>query len=200
MSRNKKKKNRQREKVKGGVDGVLYPSEEVITKEVWRDVVGYEGWYQVSDFGRMKSIRRRVSQGDHFVTVQERILKTPVDTYGYPSVSLRKSGVAKGKKVHRLVLEVFVGLPPFSKAQCCHGDGIRTNNRIENLRWGSQKENSADMVRHGNAREQPVQRGDGIVFPSLSEAARQTGCRQGNITRCLQDLDPTAGGYSWSCV
>jgi hypothetical protein len=80
----------------------------------------------------------------------KRFLKAQMDDYGYLHVLLYKNGKSIICKVNRLVLETFVG--PCPKGMVCrHLNGIRTDNRLENLRWGTPKENSADMKQHGTA-------------------------------------------------
>lgn len=78
-------------------------------------------------------------------------LKPCLDTYGYPQVgiSLGSRGRRLTRKVHRLVLEAFVGPPPSPKHQAAHRDGDMLNNVVTNLRWATAKENIADKIRHG---------------------------------------------------
>lgn len=82
-----------------------------------------------------------------------------IDTYGYHTVRLSYAGLSKRFKVHRLVCEAFHGTPP-DKADAAHIDGSRTNNRAENLRWATRKENMADKRRHGTS--QTGERGPGV--------------------------------------
>lgn len=100
--------------------------------EVWQCVPGFEGMYEVSSRGRVWSNRSR------------RLLTLSVANTGYHQVNLRGSV----RHVHRLVLEAFVGPCPFG-CEGCHGNGIRTDNRLENLRWGTRKENMQDASKHG---------------------------------------------------
>lgn len=118
------------------------------TSEEWRPVVGFEGLYEVSDHGRVRSL-------DHFVDLSNgrrrrapgRVLK-PWDSEGYPKVGLTFEGRKRRALVHVLVLEAFVGARP-EGAACCHNDGNRQNSRLSNLRWGTYSENNFDLVRHG---------------------------------------------------
>lgn len=115
--------------------------------EQWKDVVGYEGIYQVSDLGRVKSLARVVSYphtGYH--SVRERILQP---TYNdYYRVKLSKNGVRTTRPIHRLVLLTFVG-EPAQGHEACHNDGNSRNNRLANLRWDSRLSNRQDAVIHG---------------------------------------------------
>lgn len=121
---------------------------EIATEE-WRPVVGYEGYYEVSSFGRVKSLKR-VVPGRPGVPrpVRERILARVLNDSGYPIVTLRKDGKRSLHRVHRLVLVAFVGPAP-EGLQGCHNDGDSTNNHLTNLRWDSVSANAKDRIRHG---------------------------------------------------
>lgn len=120
--------------------------------ERWKDVVGYEGLYQVSDHGRVKSRARVVPSPDRSVQkIKERILKPWAYPRGHLMVNLHKDGKQRGFYVHKLVLEAFVGLCP-DGMECRHyPDSDPTNNRLDNIQWGTRKENAKDMVEHGNS-------------------------------------------------
>lgn len=110
--------------------------------EKWKPVHGYEGRYEVSDSGLVRSLStyRPTSGG---------VLTPWVQNRGYRYVSLRDAfGERKTFAVHRLVLEAFVEPCPNGK-QVAHGDGNPGNNRLENLRWSTAKENIADRTAHG---------------------------------------------------
>lgn len=110
-------------------------------EEVWKDVPGYEGVYQVSNRGRVKSQRRFGSSGG--------ILTPRVKSdSGHLRVSLCQSGKVKDFLIHRLVLFAFVGFPE-QGLECCHNNGDPADNRLENLRWDTSKANSEDIARHG---------------------------------------------------
>lgn len=107
--------------------------------ETWRPVPGFSG-YLVSDLGRVKS-----------TLSGSRILSTPPNGNGYPHLTLiDDSGISRSVKVHRLVLLAFVG--PADGRQCRHLNGMRSDNRLANLAWGSAAENEADKVRHGKSK------------------------------------------------
>lgn len=118
--------------------------------ERWLPVVGYEGLYEVSDQGRVKSLARTIvrSNGKPH-TVSGRIVKLIINSGGYPSAGLSRPGMKKKTlKVHRLVLEAFVGAcPPGLIA--CHWNDEKEDNRLENLRWDSISANQYDRVRNG---------------------------------------------------
>lgn len=116
--------------------------------EEWRPVFGFEGVYEVSDLGRVRSVDRVVTFPDgRRRRAPGRVLK-PWIANGYPKVGLKHQGQSKKLYVHDIVLTAFIGRRP-DGAACCHGDGVRTNNRLENLRWGTFSENNYDLVAHG---------------------------------------------------
>lgn len=100
--------------------------------EIWKDVVGYEGLYQVSNLGNVKSLNYR-SKGI------SKILKYSL-LYGYPSLSLTKDGIYKTYRIHRLVAIAFIDNPN-NKPQVNHKNGNRADNSLNNLEWVTNKEN-----------------------------------------------------------
>lgn len=116
-----------------------------MTNESWLPIVGYEGLYEVSDLGRVRSLDRRDSRGNR---INGRLRVLSVMESGHMVVSLCKTGNQRSVYVHRLVLEAFVGPCPEGQ-ECLHGDGNGLNNRLRNLRWGTSLENSADASKHG---------------------------------------------------
>ncbi len=107
--------------------------------ERWAPVLGYEDRYLVSDSGKVLSQRTR------------RQMAFSIGSDGYPCVTLCVAGKVKRFRVHRLVLEAFVGPRP-DGMEACHNNGIRTDARLENLRWGSRSDNQRDATRHGTHR------------------------------------------------
>ena len=106
-------------------------------KEIWKPVVGYEGLYQVSNMGRVKSLERKVPKGYGERTVKERILKLRIGRDGYLKIGLYGStGKQKWFQVHRLVGEAFIQNPD-EKPQINHINEIKTDNRACNLEWYS---------------------------------------------------------------
>ena len=101
--------------------------------EIWEDIEGYEGIYQVSSLGKVKSLNF-----NH--TKKEKILKPFFNRDGYLSVNLYKEGKRKQYLVHRLVAKVFIPNPE-NKLEVNHKDEDKTNNKVENLEWVTSKEN-----------------------------------------------------------
>ncbi len=109
-----------------------------MSKEIWKDVIGYEGLYQVSNMGRIKSFH-------HSATGQ--ILKPQDNGHGYLQITLYGHGRPKQACMHRLVLRAFYGLPPSPDHQGNHKNGIRSDNRLDNLEWMTKSENEKHACR-----------------------------------------------------
>lgn len=108
----------------------------------WEDIPGYEGRYQVSTDGQVRSLPNAKRKG-------VRILKQTAVSGGYLGVTLCLDGHKRPKLVHRLIALTFLG-EPRSGQEVCHWNGIRTDNRLTNLRWGTRHENQMDVLRHGH--------------------------------------------------
>lgn len=114
--------------------------------EKWLPVVGYEGLYEVSSHGRVRSLDRVVrGRSDSQRHIRGRILRTVSSKTGHLTLALCGST----KLVHALVAEAFIGPRP-TGLDICHGNGVPTDNRPENLRYGTRSENQFDRVTHGN--------------------------------------------------
>lgn len=138
--------------------------------QVWLPVVGYEGLFEVSDDGKVRSTRNG------------RILKTRVGSLGYERLVLWKAGKAKAFNVHRLVAYAFHGNPVAPRTDVAHYDGVRTNNCATNLRWATKSENQADRVRHGTeARPQGVAHGMAKLSNPQIISIREDGRKQRDI-------------------
>lgn len=168
--------------------------------EIWRDIKGYEGIYQVSSKGRVKSLERvtvdSIGRKHHR---KERILKDHMYK-GYLYVRLYDGP----KRIHRLVAEVFI--PNLeNKPQVNHKDENKTNNKVENLEWMTAKENlnyGTRNERSAKALSKPVAQytkdGEFVkIWPSQSEAERQLEISPGNICNALQGRYKTCGGFVW---
>ncbi len=121
--------------------------------ERWLPAPGYEGFYEVSDLGRVRGLDRiiRTAAGvraEHTRTLKGRMLSQVLNGHGYPIVVLSKGAEAKQKLVHRLVATAFIGPCP-EGMECCHNNGDRTDSRVENLRWDTRSNNALDAVAHG---------------------------------------------------
>ena len=171
-----------------------------MTKDIWRDVEGYEGLYQVSSEGRVKSLKRKRRR-------KERFLKPGMDKDGYLFVNLWAGGKQKNHKVHRLVCQAFHENPG-NKPQVNHINEIKTDNRASNLEWCTYAENNNHGTRNervAKAQSKPVaqyaQDGELIkIWPSTREAERQTGFRHGYIGQSANGKRKQAYGFIWKYV
>jgi hypothetical protein len=121
--------------------------------EIWKDIEGYEGMYQVSNLGRVKSLERYVKWDNGGRIVNERVLKARYGkNNGYVYAVLAKPDMSgyTSLLVHRLVLNAFN--PIDEKLDTMHLDNDRTNNRLDNLKWGTRKENIQQAVREGRTK------------------------------------------------
>ena len=158
--------------------------------ENWKAITGYEGIYEVSDQGRVKSLKYG----------KEKILKPRKTTWGYLLVSLCKDGHTKQTYVHRIVSEAFIPNPQGLET-VNHKDEDKTNNFASNLEWMSQEDNVAySQPRWAKRSVQMFDKSTGellATFPSLMEAVRVTGINQSNICSCCLGKLKSAGGYVW---
>lgn len=121
-------------------------------EEIWKDIPGYEGYYQVSDLGRVRGIDREFIRKDKWGGTSPfkrkgRIIKNKLNFHGKYFVTLSKNNKVKEWHVAKLVLLAFVGTPE-SDQECCHRNDIQTDNRLVNLYWGTRKDNIRDKHRN----------------------------------------------------
>lgn len=180
--------------------------------EVWRDVVGYEGFYQVSNLGNVKSLCRKIKRGKSLVTIHEKMLNQTENTNGYLRVSLSRNGMVEMRFVHRLVAEAFIDKPN-DEYVVDHIDGNKQNNNVLNLRWCSQGQNLHYSYAGGRRRplvisdewrkrqkravSRPVIRSDGKEFESVLAASRALGLCDAAVSQVVHGRAKTAGGYSF---
>lgn len=179
--------------------------------EIWKDVIGYEGIYQVSNTGKIKRIGVYTNQFGK-TWEAERVLKPATKPKGYMFVQLSKDGKASPKHVHRLVAEAFTPNPQ-NKPTVNHKNGDKSNNSVENLEWATYTENNMHSVRilgNGKQKEYAVKKpvlqydlnGKFIAeYPSYREAQRQTGINSIDVVcrgeRQKGRKQKTVGGYVW---
>lgn len=160
------------------------------SEEEWKDIQGYEGLYQVSNLGNVKSL------------LNNRLLKPGKHSKGYLVVILCKNKKHKPFYVHRLVAQTFLE----NKDKCNqvnHIDGDKSNNNVCNLEWCNDYENKCHAYKNGLRKAEDVIEVemcsmDGVVlkrFTSIMEAHRESGVNKGNISRCVKGKCKTAGGY-----
>jgi hypothetical protein len=134
-----------------------------LNSEIWKDVLGFEGIYRVSDLGRVKRVNiiKKIGPAS-FIKKEDRILIPVFDVIKKDFVrlskrnkvrllvNLSKNGKIYRRNIHRLVLEAFVGSCP-AGMETCHNDGNPLNNRLWNLRWDTHRNNEKDKIKHGTS-------------------------------------------------
>ena len=128
---------------------VAIGSDILVQDEVWKDIEGYEGLYQVSTCGNIKSLAKPRKNGNGRCYIQkEKLLKQSFTSTGYKKVELYKDGKRKSFKVHRLVAIAFIPNPD-NKPEVNHIDGNKINNNIDNLEWVTSSENTIHAYETG---------------------------------------------------
>lgn len=174
-------------------------------KEVFKDVVGWEGIYQVSNTGRVKSLDREVLHRGHKRFVEGRILIPTTDKDGYQQVHLAKNGNRYLGRVHRLVAKAFIDNPK-NLPIINHKDRNTSNNLVDNLEWCTYKYNSNykdTQQRKARAREKKVyqytKKGELVaVHPSPKKAALTGDFKAGGIVEVCGGRYLHHRGYRWS--
>ena len=175
-------------------------------KEIWKDVKNYEGLYQVSNYGRVKSLNfDRIKK--------EKIMKSYVDKIGYYSIRLCKNGKSKLVRVHRLVAESFLQRPN-KNTEVNHIDGNKLNNFVDNLEWVTHKENMIHAFKNNLAQYPPPRYGKANAKSKsvvqydkngnkikIWECTKQAGeilkFNYKHISDVCLGKRKTAGGYIW---
>ena len=148
-------------------------------QEEWRPVVGYEGIYEVSDMGRVRSLPREVNRGRAgYITMPGRVLKPHVERYARLRL-VSTDGRGSTRYVHRLVAEAFHGPCP-GGMEVCHENGQHLDNRAENLRYDTRAGNQRDLVKHGR-----------------HLYARRTHCGKGHEFTASNTVMRSGRGYTW---
>lgn len=173
-------------------------------EEIWKPVVGYESYYEVSNLGRIRSFdRAKNNRWGSTTIIKGKILSPTLLDTGYHRVILYGAGGYQRKFVHRLVAEAFIPNP--NNLPCVnHKDEVKTNNRVENLEWCTYKYNIeySNILEKSNEKlRTPIyQIKEGVIidfFLSQGEAARSTHLCQSNINKCLKGKLNQTGGYQW---
>ncbi|MGH0601491.1 NUMOD4 domain-containing protein [Bacillus mycoides] len=177
--------------------------------EVWRDIKGYEGYYKVSNKGRILSLERPIVRCGRNQVLKQRILKSHLNkqiNYTYTFLTINKD--SKRFYIHRLVAEAFVENPD-NKPFVNHKNGIRNDNDYKNLEWVTQKENVRHAFETGlNSCNKKVGQYslDGILlntYDSVRQASRSLGKglnAAGNISSCCNGRKKTLYGYKWKHI
>ena len=177
--------------------------------EVFREITGYEGFYQVSNLGNVRSVERTANVRFGKRVIKGCILKQKTNTYGYLFVSLSKENKVKHHLIHRLVAQAFIPNPD-NLPEINHKDENITNNNVNNLEWCNRSYNINYGTRNTRCAKTQLNRCDiskpvlcietGIVYPSACEAARSLNICKTSIRKCCNGLYTKAGGYHWKSI
>ena len=174
---------------------------ENFENEIWKDIKGFEGLYQVSNLGRVKSLKRfRKGKNGSLAPLKEKILKPLITHNGYYQVELYKNSIKKKYYVHRLVWIAFNGQIP-EEYEINHLDERPVNNALSNLSLVTHKENINFGTRTEKCSKPVLQFTiEGIFikeYPSIIQAEREAGFDSQHICACCKGKRKTAGGYIW---
>lgn len=170
-------------------------------EEVWKDIIGFEGRYQVSNLGSVRSL-------NYWRRGYSKILSLGKEVYGYLYVTLYSGKCQQHhKKVHRLVAEAFIPNPD-NLPEVNHKDENKQNNRVENLEWCTSKYN----INYGTGHDKTVKAAlenqaftvkcleNGKCYRSARDAAKDKNTHHSNILRCCRGKRNTAHGYHWEFI
>lgn len=181
--------------------------------ETWKDVKDFEGFYQISNKGNIKSLERQVTGKLGSVRVLPEKLITPTDNgKGYLVVALYKNGKRYFKKIHRLVAEAFIPNPD-NKSEVNHIDGNKSNNNYTNLEWSTTKENCRHRQDTGlgnieaatKAKYRPIIKinlttGEEKRYDCVKDVAKEFGCKIDAIARVARGERKSYKGYGFKYV
>ena len=165
--------------------------------EVWKDIKGYEGLYQVSNFGEVKRVKSGL------------IRKATPNKEGYLNLSLHKEQRRGYFRINRLVAQAFISNPG-NKPQVNHINGVKTDNRVENLEWATGSENikhsfnKLNRIIHNRKKIRCIELNK--IFDSINEAGDYFNCSMKNISNTLRKNKTdgyerrTACGYHWEYI
>ena len=177
-------------------------------EEIWKDIAGYEGRYQISNYGRVLSVQRKENSwhGPATRTIPQRILKQSENRDGYFIIVLRNNGKKKTFRTNRLVAEAFIPNP--NKLPCVnHKDENRKNNLADNLEWCTPQYN--DLYGNRNKKLSLVnckqvgqysKNEELIRIWKSAKEANKAGFTSQNIAKCCKGKRKTCGGYVWKYI
>lgn len=174
------------------------------TKEEWKDIKGYEGYYQVSNLGNVKSLDRLIDNKKNTYIRQGNMIKQFYDNRGYMQVTICKNGLRKTYKTHRLVAEAFIE-NPYNLPEVNHKDENSLNNTYNNLEWCTAKYNcnyGSHNVRCAKSRYKKIYQydlQDNLIreWNSVKETQTIGGFTASQVSNCCRGKIKTHKGYKW---
>jgi hypothetical protein len=170
-------------------------------EEIWKSIPEFEGYYEASTLGRIRSIERVVKSGRGFRTVPSTILKPSLGQWGYEQVSLCMNNKHQTKRVNRLIALTFIPNPN-NLPQVNHKDGVKTNNCVDNLEWCDGSYNMKhcfdNKLTDWGTKIRIIETNE--EFNSIVECANKTGGHAQLIIACLNGRRKTHKGYHYEVI
>lgn len=182
------------------------------TNEIWKDIYGHVGSYQISNLGRVKSLPRSIIRSNGMKqTFKGKLLSLNTNEFGYKTIMLYNMNKYSCYKIHRLVAGAFL-LNPENKSDVNHLDGVKSNNNINNLEWATRSENHYHAFNAGlrvgqkgsenvnSVKVQKLSMDNKFIdeFDSIQDAADSVGVDRSCISRCCSGKASSSKGFKWS--
>ena len=171
--------------------------------EEWKDIPGYEGLYQASTEGRIRSLPKpsRIRRGNKIVpfTYPGKIISVSQTKKGYLMTALFKEGKLKSYTIHRLIANTFIPNPE-NLPQINHKNEIKNDNRVCNLEWCTNLYNRNYGTNKDNFKKKVIrvsESGEEVVYNSVTEGAKANGMNKTSVSACCRGKRKQAGGYKW---
>lgn len=177
-------------------------------REIWKDIKGYEGLYQVSNLGRIKSLKRKCKSKHEKRTVKEKIRKLAINRQGYYTVVLSKKGNNTSFRVNRLVAETFISNKK-TKVYVNHINCDKLDNNVDNLEWCTARENIQHAVKNNliktrgespeaiSVNQYDIEGNFLKNWDCMTTAAEKTNSHISKICLCCRGTRKTTNGYRW---
>jgi hypothetical protein len=170
-------------------------------KETWKDIECYEGFYQVSNYGRVRSLTRTFARSDGKVkTFQERVLKQGTNPNGYRYVNLSMGSKTYSARVHKLVAQAFL-INPKSLPCINHKDEDKQNNAVGNLEWCTYQYNNTynNKQRCRMTKILQLSKSGELIkaYESVAKAEIEVFGKRSNVSACCSGRINSCGGYVW---
>lgn len=183
--------------------------------EIWKDILGYEGLYQISSLGRVKSLERLKENHTKIQVVPEKIKSLRKIKQGYLLVDLYKNNIQTTFRVHRLVADNFL-INYENKETVNHINGDKADNRVSNLEWATPKEQNEHFYKNNLKSDASIRKSiaamnkanskkvlcieDNIIYDSVMDAARKNNISDTLIRKCIYGKNKTAKGKTWKYI